>query len=55
VIDLREEKAGAFDSMSVNSELPSNEIDESELELRNGHVFIISEMPALFSNFLLCD
>jgi hypothetical protein len=31
VIDLREEQ-NAFDSMCVNSELVSNEIDESELQ-----------------------
>jgi hypothetical protein len=32
VIDLREESANAFDSMRVNSEFVSNEIDESELQ-----------------------
>jgi hypothetical protein len=33
VIDLREEqKENAFDSMRVNSESISNEIDESELQ-----------------------
>jgi hypothetical protein len=33
VIDLREEqKSKAFDSMRVNSESRSNEIDESELQ-----------------------
>jgi hypothetical protein len=31
VIDLREENVNAFDSMRVNSESVSNEIDESEL------------------------
>jgi hypothetical protein len=31
VIDLREEYINAFDSMCVNSESVSNEIDESEL------------------------
>jgi hypothetical protein len=30
VIDLREELANAFDSMRVNSEFVSNEIDESD-------------------------
>jgi hypothetical protein len=30
VIDLREELANAFDSMCVNSESVSNEIDESD-------------------------
>jgi hypothetical protein len=34
VIDVREEqKENAFDSMRVNSEYRSNEIDESELHL----------------------
>jgi hypothetical protein len=34
VIDLREEqKENTFDSMCVNSESASNEIDESELQL----------------------
>jgi hypothetical protein len=32
VIDLREERANAFDSMRVNSESVSNEIDESDLQ-----------------------
>jgi hypothetical protein len=32
VIDLREESANAFDSMRVNSESDSNEVDENELE-----------------------
>jgi hypothetical protein len=32
VIDLREERANAFNSMRVNSESVSNEIDESELQ-----------------------
>jgi hypothetical protein len=32
MIDLREESANAFDSMHVNSESDSNEIDESELQ-----------------------
>jgi hypothetical protein len=32
VIDLREEPVNAFDSMHVNSESVSNEIDESELQ-----------------------
>jgi hypothetical protein len=32
VIDLREEKANAPDSMRVNSESVSNEIDESDLQ-----------------------
>jgi hypothetical protein len=33
VIDLREEqKENAFDSMRVNSEFVSNEIDESDLQ-----------------------
>jgi hypothetical protein len=32
VIDLREELANAFDSMRVNSESVSNEIDESDLQ-----------------------
>jgi hypothetical protein len=32
VIDLREEPVNAFDSMRVNSESVSNEIDESELQ-----------------------
>jgi hypothetical protein len=31
VIDVREERANAFDSMRVNWESVSNEIDESEL------------------------
>jgi hypothetical protein len=32
VIDLREDQAHAYDSMRVNSESVSNEIDESELQ-----------------------
>jgi hypothetical protein len=32
VIDSREEKENAFDSMRVNSESDSNEIDESDLQ-----------------------
>jgi hypothetical protein len=32
VIDLREENENAFDSMCVNSDSVSNEIDESELQ-----------------------
>jgi hypothetical protein len=32
VIDLREEEEKAFDSMRINSELVSNEIDESDLQ-----------------------
>jgi hypothetical protein len=32
VIDLREEQLNAFDSMRVNSESVSNEIDESDLQ-----------------------
>jgi hypothetical protein len=32
VIYLREEKENAFDSMCVNSESDSNEIDESNLQ-----------------------
>ena len=32
VIDLREESVNAFDSMRVNSEFVSNEIDESDLQ-----------------------
>jgi hypothetical protein len=32
VIDLREEKANAFDSMRVNSESISNEIDENAFQ-----------------------
>jgi hypothetical protein len=32
VIDLREQNKNAFDSMRVNSESVSNEIDESELQ-----------------------
>jgi hypothetical protein len=32
VIDLREEQENAFDSMRVNSESASKEIDESELQ-----------------------
>jgi hypothetical protein len=32
VIDLREELANALDSMLVNSEFVSNEIDKSELQ-----------------------
>jgi hypothetical protein len=32
VIDLREEKENAFDSMRVNSESFSNEMDEKDLQ-----------------------
>jgi hypothetical protein len=32
VIDLREEYSNAFDSMRVNSESVSNEIDESDVQ-----------------------
>jgi hypothetical protein len=32
VIHLRDERANAFDSMRVNSESLSNEIDESDLQ-----------------------
>jgi hypothetical protein len=32
VIDLREEQENTFDSMRVNSESISNEIDESDLQ-----------------------
>jgi hypothetical protein len=32
VIDVREESANAFDSMRVNSEFVSNEVDESDLQ-----------------------
>jgi hypothetical protein len=34
VIDSREERVNACDSMRVNSELGSNEIDESDLQLK---------------------
>jgi hypothetical protein len=32
VIDLREDQVNAFDSMRVNSEFVSNEIDEIDLQ-----------------------